>query len=224
MKLLIGALLALGTASVNAAVVMSEDFNTGIPGTWTVVDNEGTGLVWTNVAGCGETGNFTGGTGDAACASSDVFGSAEYDTELWTPAMDLSMYTNTTLDLLANYQNFASLDFFDIDVSTDGGSTWTNELSWNEDHGGFRATPGEAINLNLSAYDGQSNVIIRFRYYDPNTGDYNWYVQIDDVLVSGDEVVVAVPAAPVPTLGFWALALLMSLMIASTLLIHNKRT
>ncbi len=213
----------MSTVTVNAAVVLSEDFNAGIPGSWTVVDNESTGLVWTNIAGCGESGNFTGGGGDAACASSDVFGSAEYDTELWTPSMDLSAYTNTTLDLTANYQNFANSDFFDIDVSTDGGTSWTNELSWNEDHGSLRSTPGEAINLDLSAYDGQSNVIIRFHYYNPNTNDWDWYAQIDDVVVSGDQTVVAVPATPVPTLSFWALALLLSLVISSTLLLNKKR-
>ena len=39
-----------------------------------MIDNEGNGVVWTTIAGSGETGNYTGGAGDAATASSDRAG------------------------------------------------------------------------------------------------------------------------------------------------------
>ncbi len=48
-----------------------EDFGQGLPPDWTVVDGAGGGLLWADIAGCGEGGNFTGGNGDAACTSSD---------------------------------------------------------------------------------------------------------------------------------------------------------
>lgn len=165
--------------------VLSESFDSGIPATWTVIDNEAGGPVWTNLAGCGESGNFTNGSGDTACVSSDVFGSAEFDTELRTPVIDLSTYTApAALTFLVNYQNFAASDFFDVDVSTNGAAgPWTNLLSWNEDHGAFRATPGEAVNLDISSVVGQANVMFRFHYYDPNSGDWDWYAQVDDVVV-----------------------------------------
>lgn len=174
-----------GGGAANA--VLTEDFNgaTFPPTGWVVADNEGTGVVWDNLAGCGEAGNYTGGSGDVACASSDEFGSAEFDTELWTPAFSLEGYTSAQVSYLANYQNFASLDFLDLDISTDGGTNWTNLLSWNEDHGAFRATPGESVTVDLSAYAGLSNLILRWHYYDPNTDDWDWYAQIDDVTVSG---------------------------------------
>ena len=92
-----------------------------------------------------------------------------------------------------NYQNFAFLDFFDVDVSTDGGSNWTNVLSWNEDHppGGLFSAPGEQVALNLDpVVAGASDFIVRFHYYDPNSGDYDWYVQIDDVMIVSDEVLI----------------------------------
>jgi|GEM_PF-4473124 len=221
MKILLGCVFAIFSLSAHAAVVLSDDFSAAIPGSWTVIDNEGNGVVWSNIAGCGESGNYTDGTGDAACVSSDIFGTAEYDTELLTPSMDLSLFTNTMLDLSANFRNL-STDLFEIDVSIDSGTTWTNELSWNADYGGFFAPPGEPISLNLSAYDGQANVMIRFHYYNPDIDDWDWYIQIDDVVVSGDQTVVAVPATPVPTLGFWALAILLSLVISSTLLLNRK--
>ncbi len=161
------------------------------PAGWTVVNNEPGGPAWSNLAGCGEGGNFTNGSGDVACVSSDLFGAAEFDVELRTPAINLSTFgAPAALTFTANYQNFANLDFFTVDVSTNGGGAWTNLLSWNEDHGGFRAAPGENVNLDISAYAGQADVRFRFRYFDPNTGDWAWYAQVDNVTVA------ATPAVP----------------------------
>ena len=56
-----------------------------IPGSWTVIDNEGNGMVWMTNADWGD-GNYTNGSGLAAATNSDTFGTAEYDTELVTHA------------------------------------------------------------------------------------------------------------------------------------------
>ena len=156
-------------------------FDVGIPSDWHVLDNVNGGLVWSDIAGAGELGNYTGGSGNAATVSSDVFGPADFDTELRSPAFSLAGATEASLDYLVNYQNFAAFDFLDVDISTDGGSSWTTLLSWNEDHGGFRGTPGEAVSLDLNAYAGMSDLTLRWRYYDPTTFDWDWYAQIDDV-------------------------------------------
>ncbi|HET9032090.1 MAG TPA: choice-of-anchor J domain-containing protein [Dokdonella sp.] len=190
-------------APLGSAAVLTESFDSGIPGTWSVVDNSGgVGPVWTNLAGCGEAANYTNGSGDVACVSSDVFGGAEFDTELRTPVIDLSTYTTpAALTFNVNYQNFATLDFFEVDVSTNGAAgPWTNLLSWNEDHGAFRATPGEAVNLDIAPYVGQANVMFRFHYFDPNTGDYDWYAQVDDVVVSAVGGGGGTPLAPAQVL------------------------
>lgn len=169
------------------ATVLGENFDGTFPPTgWTVVDNAPGGPVWGDLAGCGESGNFTNGSGGTACVSSDQFGSGEFDTELRTPAIDFSSITApAALTFTANYQNYASLDFFNVDVSTDGGASWANLLSWNEDHGSFRAPPGVDVNLDISAYAGQSDVRFRFHYFDPNSGDWDWYAQVDNVDISG---------------------------------------
>jgi hypothetical protein len=164
--------------------VLSEDFEGGVPPAgWTVLDLAGTGVVWTTIAGSGESGNYCG-SGEAATVSSDAAGTANYDTWLITPNIDLSGALSATLDLEANFQNFATRDFFDIDVSYDGGGSWTNLLSWNEDHGTFRGTPGEHITLALSA--GSATTQLRFGFYDPTGPNWNWYAQIDDVVVAAE--------------------------------------
>lgn len=177
------------------AILYQVDFNAGLPGDWTVVDNESGGPVWSNLAGCGEAANYTGSTGDVACVSSDVFGLAEFDTELLTPTFNFcGASAPLALGAVINYQNFANLDFLEIDVSTDGVS-WTNLLSWNEDHGAFRATPGEEISLDVSAYAGLPSVQFRFHYFDPNSNDYDWYAQVDDVTIDGTGAVTT-PGVP----------------------------
>ena len=121
--------------------------------------------------------------------SSDAAGVAEFDTELRSNSFSLATATSASLDYLVNYQNYANLDFLDVDVSVDGGTTWTNALSWNEDHpvNGLFNAPGEAVSIDLSAYLGEANVQVRWHYYDPNTDDYDWYAQVDDVALTCDE-------------------------------------
>ncbi len=164
-------------------------FESGIPASWNVIDNEGNSVVWSDIAGASEDGNYTGGLGDAATVSSDRFGTADFDTELRSNVFNIpASATAVTLDYLANYQNYANEDFLDVDISTDGGATWTNILSWNEDHGGMRALPGEAVSLDLAAYIGMSDLQLRWRYHDPEVDDWEWYAQIDDAVVNCDGV------------------------------------
>jgi cysteine-rich repeat protein len=182
------------------------DFDTpapGVPPDWEVLDNEGNGLVWTDITTAGESGNYTGGRDEAATVSSDAFGTAEFDTELRTAPFDLSAVPSggaVSLDYLANYQNFLSLDFLDLDLSDNGGGTWTNLLRWNEDHGGFRELPGEAVSVDLSAWAGMSGLIVRWRYYDPGTDDFDFYAQIDNVALTCDVAGIEVSPSSVTSL------------------------
>ncbi|HEY8936253.1 MAG TPA: T9SS type A sorting domain-containing protein [Cyclobacteriaceae bacterium] len=154
------------------------------PAGWTYRDNTGSGVVWKLASAWGE-GNYSG-VGNAATVSSDAFGEAEFDTELISPSINVSSFSNIVVQYSANYQNFARLDYLDLDIKVDSAS-WVNVLRWNEDHGAFRRLPGEFVSIHLdSLLAGANSFKLRWHYYDPNTDDYDWYAQIDNVVVLGD--------------------------------------
>lgn len=175
------AALVAAAGSANAVVVFSEDFNSGGIGSFSYEDYQpgGSAFQWAGNADSGEA-NYTGGSGNAATSNSDA-NPGEYDHAIISPKINLG--TGSELSYLSNYQNFAFLDFADVDISNDGGATWNTLLSWNEDHGTFFGTPGESVLLDLGAYDNQT-VQIRFRHYNPNADDFDWYWMVDDVSVT----------------------------------------
>ena len=184
----------------NAGMV---EFDDGIADSWTVVDNEGGGVVWTDIVSSEIGGNYTGGTGDAASVNSDANLFVDYDTELVSNTFSLQNQASAALEYLVNYQNIGA-DVLEVDITTDGGSNWTNLLSWNEDHpvGGLFAAPGEAVSIDLAAYLGEPEVQVRWHYYNPASGDWDWYAQVDNVAVTApndedcDGVVDSLDACP----------------------------
>ena len=159
--------------------IWEEHFEAGIPGDWTVTDDDGSGLVWNTNTYWGDP-NWTGGAGVCVEADSDNFGSASYDTSLISPVLDLSGAAGAQLDFDANYQWLSSDEYFEVFVSYDGGGSWTNLLSWNEDHGTFHGTPGEHVTLDLGPVTATTQ--LRFRYSDP-TSSWNWEIQVDEVVI-----------------------------------------
>lgn len=204
------------------AILWSEDFEGGVPPQfWTTVDNEpgGSAFNWDTNGSFGQS-NLTNGSGTSATACSDCI-SGEYDIELWTPVLDCSGASNLSLVFAAYYENFANYDYFEVDISTDGGSNWTNILSWNEDHG------AENVNLDISGYaDGAAEVMVRFHYFDPNSGDWDWQVQIDDVVFDGDgEVIVVEPEsrAGIPALTTGGIAVMLLALAGLAVMILRRR-
>lgn len=177
---------ATASATVNVVAPLACNsgaavFESGLPlGVGWVTANTGN-VYWSTTAdtdAC-DNGNISGGSGFAACADSDetnVIGDP-YTAELWTNPFDIPAgATLVEMTLNVGFRNLDSGDFFDIDISTDGGATWTTLLSWNEDH-----EPGEFVTLDLTAYAGMTGVIVRFNYY----GDgWDWFVHLDDVALT----------------------------------------
>ncbi len=160
--------------------VFKENFNAGIPGNWGTTDDAGQGLVWTDIAGSGEFGNYCG-TGDAATCSSDQFGVFPYDASLISPIIDLTAVTEAYLEFDANFQSFSGNETFEVDVSYNGGGSWTNLLTWVADHGAFRSQPGEHVVLDLGPVTSMTRV--RFVYTNLDVSAWDWYAQVDNVCV-----------------------------------------
>jgi hypothetical protein len=165
-----------------------ENFNSGIPGTWTI-QNLGGDCVWTDNGAVGRT-NYAGGDGLCACADSDDCGSGtSMYTRLVTPLIDATAYTAVELQYIAAF-NYLSGDYFDLQITTDG-STWTTLLHWAEDHDDYG--PGEDVTVDLTAYAGQL-FYIGWLY----EGSYDWYAEIDDVVIIGNGLVVVSGGPPSP--------------------------
>ncbi|MEJ2853707.1 MULTISPECIES: Kelch repeat-containing protein [unclassified Saccharothrix] len=127
-------------------------------------------------------GNLTGGTGGAAIADSDHAGPfTQIDTDLTSPPVDLSGVAAPVVrfrhDLPTNDDEIA-----DVDVSTDGGGSWTTV--WRQEGqfglGDRRGPRVEEVAIPEAA--GQSDVRVRFHYHNAN---FDWWWQVDDVVVGG---------------------------------------
>jgi hypothetical protein len=176
---------------VLGSVQVTEDFGGGIPGSWTVIDSGTNNSGWTITGSdsCALTANWTNGSGPAACSNTDFPGSSTIsDTELITECYDYTGASNSSLAFTANYRDLSATagDLFEVDYSTDGGSNWTNILSWNENHGTNNGTPGVDVSLDTSALDGQSGAQFRYHYYDDSGTGWNWYVVVDDHTLLSD--------------------------------------
>ncbi|MER2598813.1 MAG: hypothetical protein ABTQ73_04790 [Caldilineales bacterium] len=200
-----------------------ENFEAGVPPLgWSVVNHVTGGPTWTNLAACGQ-GNYTGGAGDAACMSVGTLAEQPFNAELRTPVFDLVGYNTVTVSYLANFQAWSGIDRLNLDISTDAGATWSNLLTWNSDMGSFMAAPGVFPTVDLSAYAGMSNLMLRWHYYYPQGAGLGWYAQVDEahlkctqgpptaVTLAGVEATAAqsvpagLPAAALPVLASLAL-------------------
>ncbi|MCO5207309.1 MAG: immune inhibitor A [Anaerolineae bacterium] len=167
------------TISCNGPAV---GFELGLPDSW-VVDTPFGPVYWSttdDLAACDNGGNQTPGSGAAACADADQTNQAgdPYDTSLVTNSFDLTGYSTVSLDFAAAFQIYINPDdYFAVEISTDNGATWTQELLWDTNHN----NGGENVSLDLSAYAGNADVQARFRYYGEG---WNWWAQVDDVALT----------------------------------------
>ena len=164
---------------------LSEAFDAGvIPKGWTVINNGSGGngnypIDWQvneGPAPCGDFGgNMTGGDGPYAVVNTDCPGSTVFaDTQLITSSVNMSSFSAATLRFNEDYRNLA--DNADVDVSVDGGTTWTNVLAQSSS-----ARGPLVINVDItSVAAGHSNVQARFHYYN---AFFAWWWQVDNVLL-----------------------------------------
>jgi hypothetical protein len=157
-----------------ALPVIDENFSGGMPVGWSV--DTASGVPWTirtpEQGGDPYLANLTGGTGQFAMVYNSFTRTL---TSLVMPELDLTAATGVTLDFDSNFL-FSDWETVNVDVSTNGGSAWTNV--WQKS--GLIGLPAHYA-LDLTAHlAGQANAVVRFRY---NTfGEpMGYYWQIDNV-------------------------------------------
>jgi secreted trypsin-like serine protease len=154
---------------------LTENFNasTSLPVCWEIVDNVGNGQVW-------QIGTFSGGltgtTGNYAYLNSDGFGSGNtQNSDLVTPLMDLSNYSNISLTF-KHYFRAWSGSSATLQYSINGGQTWNTIQTWTSN----TANPATFTQA-LPALASQASVLIRWKYQ--GTWGYSW--SVDDISLTG---------------------------------------
>ncbi len=168
------------TARPASTVHFQEDFNAGIPSTWTVTDNAGTGAVWTHANDYG--GNTLDGT-PFVIADSDAAGNVNMDTYLESPVINVTGSPSVvylTYDMY--FQHYSSGLYEKGDVEVYDGTNWVVVRSYHGGDFGSWSNPLSEI-VDVTSYINPS-FKVRFHYYDAN---YEWFWAVDNVkIVSPD--------------------------------------
>jgi N-acetylneuraminic acid mutarotase len=162
---------------------LSEDFDGKTkPAGWSVVTTGNPGNTWQFGQPVGANG--TGGTGDYAAANQQQFQDPA-NTDLITPAVSLSGTADPQVqfDSYSVSSNVPPQENEAVQVSVDGGKTWTTAAAWTG-----TAIPGGPVSVPLPQAAGHPSVRLRFQYLDSpaptpgGSGSSNFW-QVDDVTV-----------------------------------------
>ena len=158
----------------SSGLLINEDFSGGLPAGWSV--ETARGIPWTiktPIQGDPRLDNHTGGTGNFAMVDNNY--SHITVTSLRSPTLNLSSATNAILRF-KSYFYFDTLESINVDVSTNGGTNWTEAWTLR----GFDPLPGTKV-LDLSGFAaGQASFTLRFRFDSESEIQGNLW-QIDDV-------------------------------------------
>ncbi len=157
-------------------LALYEEFDSGIPMTWTVVDGgtDTTGAdtwQWCPGGACASDA-LTGSNGGYVFSDSDAGGSgSSQDEQLISPAFDLSGATEAAV-IFTYYWRAASGDLAVLQTSTNG-------IDWNTQGSLTSGLNGDMAAIDISDVAGAPNVQLRFLY----TASWDWYWLLDDVEV-----------------------------------------
>ncbi|MER5755349.1 carboxypeptidase regulatory-like domain-containing protein [Streptomyces sp. NPDC002088] len=147
------------------------DSTTAPPAGWSVVNADNTAGGW-EFSDPGHRYNRTGGSGGFAIVDSDHIGAGEHqDSSLLSPVYDFSDYTRPRISFDTNYVSYNGQSAA-VDITTDGGATWTTVRTWNTPLGGH-------VEIPLTDYAGAKAVQLRFRFV--ATWGYWW--ELDNIFV-----------------------------------------
>lgn len=184
-----GSSLVSVSATAPLVELLEEDFNAGVPASWTI----------TNIAGIpasywqGRTppGHLSATAGDGTPyvqSAPDATGPGVTTTTiLTTPSFSMAGYTGGTISFNQFYRWWGADVDVRVECSVDGGTTWISMVNQIGANAGTSAwlptTPSTTLAL-PSAADGQPDVRIRFNY----STVYGWHWAVDNVKINATPV------------------------------------
>lgn len=145
---------------------------------FSVRDENGSGSLWTGLAGCNAATNMAGGDGEVACIR------GQQGTEVHSSLESLDAFigckSSVILEYRVGFQNDAGQASLALEVFPDGAASWVSVLNWQESHGAGGS--GELVSIDLSQFSGRgfSPFKVRWRFQSP-PGTEAAMVQLDDV-------------------------------------------
>ncbi|MBX7094697.1 MAG: T9SS type A sorting domain-containing protein [Flavobacteriales bacterium] len=182
--------------SGNRAIIWSDDFDNNPTTVWTRTNTSVPAQDW--VFGTALPNSLVTQGFDAVLnsASGGTFAYVDSDGAGGTATQNCNLTTTAAIDMSAaascqlTFTNYHRryLETHTIQISTDGGSTWTDFVVNSQYPTSTTSPNGEIVSVNIGCVAaGQSNVLINFNYQ----GAWDWFWAIDDVVVEdapADEV------------------------------------
>lgn len=191
---------------INNYVVFSENFNSGI-GTFTATNSSTGGTpanaAWNNRANgyawysAYDAKNIVFTSNDSSSLmlsnsySQGNSPTATTSTILTSPQFSLVGVTNPKLVFYHHYRDWDTTDFARVEISVNGGA-FTNLVTYTTTRGNWDPFTMVMESIDLSAYIGQSNLKIRFKY----DAKYCWWWAIDNVSVTANKQEITWTASP----------------------------
>jgi len=154
-------------------LIFSEDFSSGLPSDWTVIDGYNDGKTWTDE-------NLREGTlyltFPFMIVDSDWAGKIDMDEQLITPSINLSGYSTVYLEFKNVFEHWED-EIGDIDIKVEDGDWQNIKRFQGEDKEG-------KVIVDISNLASGKTVKIRWHYYNAN---YDWYWAIDNVKIWAKE-------------------------------------
>ncbi len=104
------------------------------------------------------------------------------DARMTTPALDLSGATTATLTYAFKHSTELNYDFFEVRISTDGGTNWTNFVHVSGNSSGWSGWAPLAT-IDLTPYVGLTNVKLQWRLY-TDVSITGWGAAVDEITVT----------------------------------------
>jgi hypothetical protein len=158
-----------------------ENFDEGLPETWTIVDGGNTSDTWYNETPAGNpqsAGSSLDGTPFMFADSDEAGSGSTMDEQLISPVINTENADELYVMFDYLYINLSTTEHFSVDVFD--GDDWVEVFFSQEDSGAWPWDLATTETIDVTEYANEM-FQVRFNYYSPG---WNWYVAVDNVVVT----------------------------------------